>query len=187
MPATPSNMMPLGSIAPDFNLVDTLSDKNISLLNNRSDIATVIMFICNHCPYVKHVQHQLVQLARDYQSQGIQFIAISSNDAEHYPEDSPAKMKSIGIDLGFTFPYCYDETQAIATAYRAACTPDFYIFDKDLVCVYRGQLDDSRPGNSIPVSGKDVRAALDAILAGHPVNSAQKPSVGCNIKWKPLD
>jgi thiol-disulfide isomerase/thioredoxin len=150
----------------------------------KSDMATVIMFICNHCPYVKHVSHELANLAKDYQAKGISFIAISSNDVETHPDDAPDKMKQTAHDWGLSFPYLYDETQEVAKAYQAACTPDFYIFDAELRCVYRGQLDDSRPNTDIPVTGKDLRAALDAILADEPVNPEQKPSMGCNIKWK---
>ena len=142
------------------------------------------MFICNHCPFVKHIQTELVNLGREYPPKGISIIAISSNDVSDYPEDSPDKMKQRAKSLGYTFPYLYDETQEVARSYDAACTPDFFVFDQDLLCVYRGQLDDSRPGNNIPVTGKDLRSALDAILSGHKVNPDQRPSVGCNIKWK---
>jgi len=184
MARTPSNMMPLGTIAPDFSLPNTITGETVTLSDLKSDIATVLMFICNHCPYVKHVQGELVKLANDYQAKGISFIAISANDVVNYPDDSPEKMKIVAQQLGYPFPYLYDETQEVAKAYQAACTPDFYIFDKDLKCVYRGQLDDARPKNNLPVTGKDIRAALDAILAGQAVNSDQKPSIGCNIKWK---
>ena len=142
------------------------------------------MFICNHCPYVKHVMNQLARLPKDYQAKGVSFAAICSNDAKNHPEDAPDKMKETAQQLGFNFPYLFDETQKIAQAYQAACTPDFYVFDEKLKCVYRGQLDDSRPGNSVPVTGKDIRHTLDALLAGKPVSSTQKPSVGCGIKWK---
>lgn len=184
MALTPSNMLPLGTQAPDFKLPDTLSGKMVSLNEIKSDQATVIMFICNHCPFVKHIQPELVKLANDYLGQGIKFIAINSNDAVGYPDDSPSKMREVAQHYHYPFPFLFDETQAIAKAYQAACTPDFYIFDKDLKCIYRGQLDDSRPGNNIPVTGKDLRAALDNALSGKPVSSDQKPSVGCNIKWK---
>lgn len=184
MAATESNMMPLGTKAPNFNLSDTISGKNQSLQELKSDKATVVMFICNHCPFVKHVQTGLVKLANDYIPKGISFVAISSNDVKNYPDDSPERMKEVAKQLGFPFPYLYDESQEIARAYGAACTPDFYIFDKDLKCVYRGQMDDSRPSNEMPVTGKDIRAALDAILAGKSVSEDQKPSIGCNIKWK---
>lgn len=184
MALTPSNMLPLGTIAPNFELMDTVSGEKKSLQQLKSDVATVIMFICNHCPYVKHVRQVLAALAAEYQKKGIAFIAISANDAAEYPEDAPAKMCETAQQLGYVFPYLYDESQAVAQAYKAACTPDFYIFDKALKCVYRGQFDDSRPGNNVPVTGKDIRAALDNILAGKPVNPQQKPSMGCNIKWK---
>lgn len=184
MVMTPSNMMPLATKAPDFTLPDTISGKIKNLTELKSDKATVIMFICNHCPFVKHIQHELVKLAHDYQAKGIGFIAISANDATGFPEDAPEKMRAVATQLGYPFPYLYDETQTVAKAYDAACTPDFFIFDKDLKSVYRGQLDDSRPGNSIPVTGGDIRAALDAILAGKPISEQQKPSIGCNIKWK---
>jgi peroxiredoxin len=184
MAATESNMMPLGTKAPDFNLPDTISGTNKSLKELKSEKATVVMFICNHCPFVKHVQKGLVKLVNDYIPKGISFIAISSNDVVAYPDDSPQRMKEVAKQFGYPFPYFYDESQDVARAYKAACTPDFYIFDKDLKCVYRGQMDDSRPSDDIPVTGKDIRAALDAILAGKSVNPEQKPSIGCNIKWK---
>jgi thiol-disulfide isomerase/thioredoxin len=184
MAAIESNMMPLGTKAPNFNLPDTISGEQKSLSELKSDKATVVMFICNHCPFVKHVQQGLVQLANDYIRRGVSFIAISSNDVENYPEDSPQRMKQVAKQFDYPFPYLYDESQDIARAYLAACTPDFYIFDKDLKCVYRGQMDDSRPSNDISVTGKDIRATLDAILAGKPVSEDQKPSIGCNIKWK---
>ncbi len=184
MAQTPSNMLPLGTVASDFNLHDTVSGKMLSLTDLKSNITTVIMFICNHCPYVKHVQHELVRLARDYQARGVSFIAISSNDIVAYPEDSPERMKEVAQQAGYTFPYLFDETQEVAKAYQAACTPDFYIFDGELRCMYRGQLDDSRPKNNVPVTGKDLRAGLENILEGKPVSVEQKPSIGCNIKWK---
>jgi len=184
MARTPSNMMPLGTKAPDFALPNTVTGDTVTLDSLKSDIATVMMFICNHCPYVKHVDEQLVKLASDYQQKGISFIAISSNDVANYPDDSPEKMKEVAQQLGYPFPYLYDESQEVAKVYQAACTPDFYIFNKDLNCVYRGQLDEARPHNNIPVTGKDIRAALEAILAGNSVNPEQKPSLGCNIKWK---
>jgi peroxiredoxin len=178
-------MLALGTPAPAFTLPDTVSGKMMSLVDLKSDRATVVMFICNHCPYVKHVQTQLVKLAQDYQPQGVVFVAISSNDVAQYPEDGPEAMKADAERLGYPFPYLFDETQQAARAYQAACTPDFYIFDGRLSLVYRGQLDGARPGNQIPVTGQDVRAALDNLLAGRPVNPEQWPSVGCNIKWKP--
>ena len=184
MAATPSTMMPLGTIAPDFTLPDTVTGRTMSLQELKSDQATVIMFICNHCPFVKHVQHGLITLANDYQPRGVSFVAISSNDIEGYPDDAPDKMKEVAEQFSYPFPYLFDESQDVAKAYDAACTPDFYIFDKDLKCVYRGQLDDSRPGNLIPVTGRDIRVALDSMLRGEPVNPDQMPSIGCNIKWK---
>jgi peroxiredoxin len=184
MAQIPSTMIPLGTKAPDFTLVDTISGKNLSLAELKSDIATVIIFICNHCPFVKHIQDELVQLANEYQKKGCHFIAISSNDVEHFPEDGPEKMKVHAQLHHFPFPYLYDETQEVARSYDAACTPDFYIFDKALKCVYRGQFDDARPMNSVPVTGNDLRKALDQILAGSAVDPNQKPSLGCNIKWK---
>lgn len=184
MARTPSNMLPLGTTAPDFTLPDAISGNKLSLQTLKSDIATLIMFICNHCPYVKHIQAQLVSLAKEYQAKGISIIAISANDVENYPDDSPEKMKAVAEQWGYPFPYLYDESQAVAKAYQAACTPDFYIFDKALKSVYRGQLDDSRPQNGLPVTGKNIREALDAILLNQPVDQEQKPSLGCNIKWK---
>ncbi len=184
MARTPSSMIELGTLAPDFTLKDTISDEMKSLKELKSDRATVIMFICNHCPFVKHVQKGIVELANDYRKKGISFIAINSNDVESYPEDSPEKMKLVAEKLGYSFPYLYDETQDVARAYDAACTPDFFIFDKDLKCVYRGQMDGARPENSVPVTGIDIRNALEAILAGKPVDENQIPSIGCNIKWK---
>ena len=184
MADTPSKMVPLGMIAPDFVLPDTISGENKSLTDLKSEKATVIMFICNHCPFVKHVQKQLVKLAREYQAKGISFVAISSNNVEKYPDDSPQRMKEVAQELGYPFPYLYDESQEVARAYNAACTPDFYVFDKNLKLVYRGQMDASRPGNNIPVTGKDLREALDNILQGKSVSEDQRPSIGCNIKWK---
>lgn len=184
MAATPSTMVPLGFTAPDFKLLETSSNIYKSLDELKSNVATVIMFICNHCPFVKHVNEQLVKLAMDYQPKGISFIAISSNDVDNYPEDSPEKMKEYAARLKYPFPYLYDETQNVAKSYDAACTPDFYIFDKNVKCVYRGQLDDSRPGNGKPVTGNDMRKALDSILAGKEISKEQMPSIGCNIKWK---
>lgn len=184
MALTPSVMIPLGSKAPAFVLTDAVSEKMLSLNDLRSEKATVIMFICNHCPFVKHVNEELVRLANDYLSRGVAFIGISSNDVLTYPEDSPGKMKIVAQELDYPFPYLYDETQEVARAYDAACTPDFYIYDKDLKLVYRGQLDDSRPSNGLPVTGKDMRNALDLLLSGKEVPAQQRPSIGCNIKWK---
>ncbi len=184
MVQTPSNMMPLGTQAPEFTLPDTVSGKDLSLQDLKGSSATLIMFICNHCPFVMHIQNELVKLGQDYLSKGVGIVAISSNDVANYPEDSPEKMKFLADSLGYSFPYLYDETQQVAKEYDASCTPDFFIFDKNLKCVYRGQLDDSRPGNDILVTGVDLRSALDSIIAGKAVNQPQKPSVGCNIKWK---
>ncbi|WP_297988548.1 thioredoxin family protein [Anoxybacillus sp.] len=184
MPVVESNMFPLGEKAPSFELVNVIDGQIVRLEDVKSDIATVIMFICNHCPFVKHVQGELVRLANDYQPKGISFIAINSNDVEKYPDDSPEKMKEVAEQLGYPFPYLFDETQEVAKAYQAACTPDFYIFNGELQCVYRGQLDDSRPSNGIPVTGSSIRAALNALLSGEPVPKEQKPSIGCSIKWK---
>lgn len=184
MAQTPSNMIDLGTQAVDFKLPDTVSGKEIALQHVQGKKATVIMFICNHCPFVKHVNTGMVQLAKDYMPGEIGFVAISSNDVVNYPEDSPKKMKAVAGQSGYPFPYLYDETQAVARGYDAACTPDFFVYDKDLRLVYRGRMDDSRPGNSKPVTGKDLRNALDAILSGQAVSDDQRPSVGCGIKWK---
>lgn len=184
MARTPSNMIPLGTQAPNFLLPDTVSGRRLKLEDVKGEKGTVVMFICNHCPFVKHVNQGIVALANDYLDRGIGFVAISSNDIANYPEDSPELMKKTAAKEGFSFPYLYDDSQDVAKAYDAACTPDFYIFDADLKLVYRGQLDDSRPGNNIPVTGNDMRMALDALLAGKPVAKDQKPSIGCNIKWR---
>jgi peroxiredoxin len=184
MALTSSTMMPLGTKAPGFSLRDTVSDDQISLDQLKSSVATVVMFICNHCPYVKHVQPELVRLANSYQKRGAVFVAISSNDATGYPEDAPDQMKAVARQLEYPFPYLYDETQEVAKAYGAVCTPDFFVFDADLKCVYRGRLDDSSPGNGRPLNGADLRAALEAILGRRPVSADQKPSMGCNIKWR---
>jgi peroxiredoxin len=184
MARTLSKMLPLGTVAPDFILPDTLTEKSMSLQSLKSNKATVIMFICNHCPFVLHILDDLLNLVNDYTAQGISFIAISSNDVENYPEDSPQKMKNLALQKNFPFPYLYDETQQVAKAYDAACTPDFYIFESTLKLVYRGQMDDSRPGNDIPVTGQDLRKALQNLLKGKSVDIDQKPSLGCNIKWK---
>ena len=184
MSLTPSNMIALGTKAPDFELVNTVDDQLVSLDDAKGLNGTVIMFICNHCPFVKHVNNELSQLAKDYKSKGIKCIAISSNDVENYPQDSPEKMKQHAIEHEFIFPYLYDQTQDVAKAYDAACTPDFYVFDEQLKLVYRGQLDNSRPNNGIPVTGKDLRSALDHLLGGEPIDPNQKPSIGCNIKWR---
>lgn len=184
MVQTPSTMLPLGTAAPAFSLPDTVSGTTRSLAELRSPVATVVMFICNHCPYVLHLRGGLAALAHDYQPRGVAFVAISSNDVVHYPDDAPDKMKAFAEANGFSFPYLYDETQDVARAYEAACTPDFFVFDGALTLAYRGQFDDSRPGSNRPVTGAAMRAALDALIAGQPVPADQVPSVGCNIKWK---
>lgn len=184
MTLTPSNMLPLGTIAPNFRLPDTLSGNLVSLHDQKPTSALVIMFICNHCPYVRHIQKKLVHFVKEYQTKSVQFVAISANDPHDYPADSPDQMKKVATELDFSFPYLFDETQQTAQAYQAACTPDFYIFDKNMACVYRGRFDESTPGNNIPVTGKDLRHALDAILAGQKISDEQHPSMGCNIKWK---
>ena len=184
MALTPSNMLPLGTQAPDFSLPDTVSGQTRSLSELASDKATVVMFICNHCPYVLHVNDELVRLAREYTAKGVSFIAISSNDAEEYPQDGPDEMRRHAAEVGYPFPYLYDESQEVARAYDAACTPDFYVFDGDLKLAYRGRLDGSTPGNDVPLTGEDLRAALDAVLAGDTPSENQQPSMGCNVKWK---
>ncbi len=184
MARTPSNMIPLGTLAPDFNLFDTVSKKHLSLQELKGDKATVIMFICNHCPFVIHVNAELVNIANDYANKGIRFIAISSNDAINYPQDAPEKMTIHAKNEGYPFPYLYDETQDVAKAYDAACTPDLYVFDSDLKLTYRGQLDDSRPGNGIKITGSDLRYAIDCLIENKTNTTVQKPSIGCNIKWK---
>jgi len=184
MALTPSRMMALGTKASDFSLKDIISGKPLTLSQLKSEQATVIMFICNHCPFVRHILKELINVANEYIPQGIHFVAISANDVEKYPEDSPQNMKEMAEELKFPFPYLYDETQDIAKAYDAACTPDFFVFDGELKCIYRGQFDDSRPGNNIPQTGKDLSSALDSLLKGEPVPQDQKPSLGCNIKWK---
>ncbi len=184
MALTPSTMLPLGTSAPAFSLPDTTTGKIVSIGDFKNAPALLVMFICNHCPYVKHVRSGLAQLVKDYQAKGVAAVGISSNDVESHPDDSPQKMAVEAREAGYTFPYLYDESQAVARSYQAACTPDIFLFDRERRLVYRGQLDDSRPGNGIPVTGKDLRAALDAVLAGKPVAALQKPSIGCNIKWK---
>jgi peroxiredoxin len=184
MAATPSVMKPLGSQAPDFRLTDTITGKDLSLSEMKGEVGTVIMFICNHCPYVKLLNDVLVKIARSYQQKNISFIAISSNDAAQYPDDGPAQMKVVATQLGYSFPYLYDESQEVARAYDAACTPDFFVYDKNLRLAYRGQFDDARPGNNKEVNGKDLSAALDAMIANKPVPQDQRPSIGCNIKWR---
>jgi peroxiredoxin len=177
-------MLPLGTLAPDFSLPDT-NGKIHQLKDFHDKAALLVMFICNHCPYVKHVCHELARLGREYQPRGVAVVAINANDPQQYPADSPPKMAEESRAVGYTFPYLHDASQSVAKAYRAACTPDLYVFDRDRKLVYRGQLDDSRPGNGLPVTGRDLRQALDAVLAGQPVPAQQKPSLGCNIKWSP--
>jgi thiol-disulfide isomerase/thioredoxin len=184
MSATESTMIPLGTAAPEFNLLDTTIGVFKTLDDLKSKKATVIMFICNHCPFVKHMDRQLVKLSKDYMAKGVAFIAISSNDVENYPQDAPNLMTEEAKNLGYPFPYLYDKTQEVAKAYQAVCTPDFFVFDGEMKCAYRGQLDDSRPGNGKPVTGVDLRNALDDILNGEEVSYPQVPSIGCNIKWK---
>ncbi len=183
MAETRSTMLPLGTTAPDFNLSDP-SGKRVSLADYKDAPALLVAFICNHCPFVKHIRKEFAAFAKAYQAQGVGIVAINSNDVENYPQDSPEKMAEEIKLAGYTFPYLYDESQGVAKAYRAACTPDFYLFDRERRLVYRGQFDDSRPGNAIPVTGADMRSAVDAVLAGQSVRADQKPSVGCNIKWK---
>ena len=184
MADTPSNMLPLGTTAPNFKLADTSSESVVSLETLKGKKGTVIMFICNHCPFVIHVNKELVAIANTYSKKGVGFVAISSNDAVKYPQDGPDKMKLHAKKENYPFPYLYDESQAIAKAYDAACTPDFYVFDKDLKLVYRGQLDDSRPGNNKSVTGKDLRNALECLIENKENTLEQKPSIGCSIKWK---
>jgi peroxiredoxin len=180
-----STMLELGTAAPDFALPDVVSGETISLATFAGKPALLVMFICQHCPFVKHVQAELARLGQDYGPKDVGIIAISANSVQTHPQDAPEHLKAMAETLQFNFPYCYDETQEVAKAYTAACTPDFFVFDGDRRLVYRGQLDDSRPGNDTPVTGKDLRAALDAVLAGQTVDPNQKPSIGCNIKWTP--
>lgn len=184
MVLTASTMLALGTKAPDFYLPEVISGKTISLSTFADQKALLVMFICRHCPFVKHIQEELTKLGQDYFSSDLGIVAISANDAQKYPDDAPDSLKELATTLGWQFPLCYDETQATAKAYTAACTPDFFVFDGDRKLVYRGQLDDSRPSNGKPVTGADLRAAIDAVLAGKPVTTEQKPSIGCNIKWK---
>jgi peroxiredoxin len=184
MVLTASTMLPLGTKAPEFHLPEVVDGKIISLENFADKKALLIMFICRHCPFVKHIQQELAKLDQDYSNSDLGIIAISANDAKNYPNDAPESLKEMSIELGFDFTFCYDETQATAKAYTAACTPDFFLFDSDRKLVYRGQLDDSRPSNNQPVTGKDLRAAITAVLNNQPISSEQQPSIGCNIKWK---
>ncbi len=185
MARTASTMLNLETAAPDFQLPDVVSGETISLSTFTGKPALLVMFICQHCPFVKHVQQELAKLGQDYVERGVGIVAISSNDVAKYPDDSPENLKTMAKDLGFLFPVCYDESQEVAKAYTAACTPDFFLFDGDRQLVYRGQLDDSRPSTDIPVTGQDLRAALEALLSGASIPADQKPSIGCNIKWKP--
>jgi peroxiredoxin len=184
MVKTPSTMLPLGTKAAEFTLPD-VNGKRVSLSDFAEAPVLLVIFMCNHCPYVKHVAAGLALLAREYQRRGVAVVGINSNDAVAFPDDAPAKMAEEVKLRGYSFPYLYDETQAVAKAYRAACTPDFYVFDRQRKLAYRGQMDASQPGSDIPVTGADLRAALDAVLAGQPVSADQRPSIGCNIKWKP--
>jgi peroxiredoxin len=184
MARTQSAMLTLGTSAPDFVLTDVVTSRQVSTQAICGPMGMLVMFICRHCPFVKHLEKALAQLGRDYQTSGIGIVAISSNDAESYPDDAPESLAEQARDSGFTFPYLYDETQEVARVYGAACTPDFFLFDDGLKLAYRGEFDDSRPSNGIPVTGKDLRAALDALSAGEPISPDQHPSIGCNIKWK---
>jgi thiol-disulfide isomerase/thioredoxin len=184
MSLTATNSIELGFSAPQFNLPDVLSGKVVSFHQVAGTKGTLVMFICNHCPYVVHVREQLVHIAKKYIPKGIGFVAISSNDVVNYPADGPDLMRELAIELKFPFPYLYDESQEVAKAYDAACTPDFSLFDADMKCVYRGRLDGSRPGNDIPLSGEDLRKALDAVVDNNNIDWPQMPSMGCNIKWK---
>lgn len=184
MVLTPSTMLPLGTKAPQFSLTDTVTGNTVSLDDFTDAKAVLVAFICNHCPYVKHVADAFARLAKEYQVQGVAVVAISSNDVATHPDDAPDKMREEARRRGYTFPYLFDETQEVAQAYKAACTPDFYVFDAARSLVYRGQMDASRPDSGLPVTGQDLRAALDATLAGQQTAFDQKPSIGCNIKWK---
>jgi peroxiredoxin len=184
MAATPSTMLALGTRAPHFALPDT-EGRLVSLDDARGAPALLVMFVCNHCPYVVHLRHAIAAVAREYATRGVAVVGISSNDAVRYPQDGPDAMRATRSDWGWDFPYLYDETQQVARAYQAACTPDLFLFDAERRLVYRGQFDDSRPGNAVPITGHDIRAALDALLSGRPVTAVQRPSIGCGIKWKP--
>ena len=183
--AVASMMLPLGTAAPSFALRDVVSGKTYSLDSFAGKAALLVIFMCRHCPYVVHVQDEIARIGQDYADSGLGIIGISSNDPAHYPDDAPERLKEMAQQLKFRFPLCFDDTQEVAKAYKAACTPDFYLFDRDRRLVYRGQLDDSRPGNNKPVTGRDLRTAIDTLLAGKPVDSNQKSSIGCSIKWKP--
>ena len=185
MSLTPSTMLALGTPAPNFKLPNITSGNMVSLDDFKGKKALLVMFICRHCPYVQHVEEEIAKIGQDYQNKDIGIISISANDINLYPQDSPENLREMAQELNLDFPYLYDKSQEIAKAYTAACTPDFFLFDKDRKLVYRGQLDDSRPGNNLPVTGKDLRDVIDAILEDKPINPNQKPSIGCNIKWKP--
>lgn len=185
MVLTPSTMLSLGTKAPAFVLPDVVTEDMISLDIFADKTALLVMFICRHCPFVKHVQSELAQIGKDYADKGLGIVAISANDIEKHPDDAPAKLKEMATTLGFNFPFCYDGTQEVAKTYTAACTPDFFLFDRDRALVYRGQLDESRPSSDVPVTGKDLRTAIDEVLSDRTPDPEQKPSVGCNIKWKP--
>lgn len=184
MARTESTMLELGTQAPPFRLPEPATGREVSLEDFRDAPALLVMFLCNHCPYVQHIRHRLAEVVREYQAKGLAAVGINSNDVANYPDDAPDKMVAEVRSIGYTFPYLYDETQAAAKAYRAACTPDFFLFDRDRRLVYRGQFDDARPRNDAPVTGRDLAAAIDTVLAGRPVPPDQKPSLGCNIKWK---
>lgn len=185
MVRTASTMLALGTAAPEFHLSDAVSGQTISLATFAGKQGLLVMFICCHCPFVKHIEQELAKLGKDYEHKNLGIVAISSNDAEKYPDDAPPKLKEMAETLGFNFPVCYDATQEVAKAYTAACTPDFFLFDRQSNLVYRGQLDDSRPSLDAPVTGVDLRGAIDTLLAGEAISPDQKPSIGCNIKWKP--
>ncbi len=185
MAETPSTMLALGTELPEFTLRNAVDGRRVTPADYRGSVALVVMFICNHCPFVKHVLKELGRLTREYQPRGVGFVAINSNDSQAYPDDRPEKMQELALAEDWVFPFLYDGTQEVAKAFRAACTPDFFVFDEERALVYRGQLDGSRPGNSVPVTGRDLRAALDALIAGKSVSKDQRPSLGCNIKWMP--
>jgi peroxiredoxin len=184
MALTPSRMVPLGTKAPSFSLLEVVSGKKVSLEDFAGKKALLLMFICRHCPYVQHVKKELAKIGKDYAQKNLGTVAISSNDISKYPDDAPARLKEMAVELGFNFLFCYDESQDVAKSYSATCTPDFFLFDQERKLIYRGQLDDSRPENGKPVNGRDLRAAIDAVLSDKPVSANQKPSMGCNIKWK---
>jgi peroxiredoxin len=185
MAAVSSTMLPLGTQLPEFSLPNALDGKTVSSAAFARQPALLVMFICNHCPYVQHVKKEIGRVAADYAPRGVGVVAISSNDIAAFPDDAPGRMKALAVEEGWTFPYLFDETQELARAFQAACTPEFYLFDRQRRLVYRGQLDGARPKNDVPVTGKDLRAALDALLGGRVISPEQVPSVGCNIKWKP--